>query len=103
MEEVGKELVGPHMMGDVPFNEQYRAATDAFMNVSDYIGHFADSPAAMVDPLLKYKRDQFFFQWLQTLAQFNPEAAQAYFASRDDSMDILKMYLDDYLTEDDLD
>ena len=103
MDEVDKEAVGTHMMGDVPFNEQYRQATDAFLSVGDFVGHFADSPAAMVDPMLKYKRDQFFFQWLETIAQFNPEAAQAFFATRDDSMDILKMYLDDYLTEDELD
>lgn len=102
MEEVGKEHVGPHMGGDIPFNEHYRQVADAYINVGDFVGHFADSPAAMVDPLLKYKRDQFFFQWLQTLAQFNPEAAQAYFATREDSMDILKIYLDDYLDEDDL-
>jgi hypothetical protein len=102
MEEVGKEHAGPHMGGDIPFNEHYRQVADAYLNVGDFVGHFADSPSAMVDPLLKYKRDQFFFQWLQTLAQFNPEAAQAYFATREDSMDILKLYLDDYLDEDDL-
>jgi hypothetical protein len=103
MDEVDKELVGPHMMGDVPFNEHYRQAIDAYANVGDFVGHFADSPAAMVDPMMKYKRDQFFFQHLQTMAQFNPEAVMAYFATRDDAMDVLKMYLDDYLTEDDLD
>lgn len=102
MEDVNKEHVGPHMLGDIPFNEQYRQIIDAYSNVGDFTGHFADSPAAMVDPVLKYKRDQFFFQWLQTMAQFNPEAVQAYFATRDDAMDILKLYLDDYLTEDDL-
>jgi len=103
MEEVDKEHVGPHMMGDVPFNEQYRQTLDTYANVTDIVGHFADSPAAMVDPMLKYKRDQFFFQNLQTMAQFNPEAVQAWFVTRDDAMDILKLYLDDYLTEDDVD
>lgn len=102
MDEVDKESVGPHMMGDVPFNTQYRQTVDAYANVGDFLGHFADSPAAMVDPMLKYKRDQFFFQWLQTMAQFNPEAVQAYFATRDDAMDVLKLYLDDYLTEDEI-
>ena len=103
MEEVDKESVGPHMIGDVPFNEQYRQTIDAYANVGDFVGHFADSPAAMVDPMMKYKRDQFFFQWLETMATFNPEAVQAYFATREDAMDVLKLYLDDYLTEDDLD
>jgi hypothetical protein len=102
MEDVDKENVGPHMMGDIPFNEQYRQAIDAYANIGDFVGHFGDSPAAMVDPMMKYKRDQFFFQWLQTMAQFNPEAVQAYFATRDDAMDVLKLYLDDYLTEDEV-
>lgn len=102
MEEVDKEQVGKSLMGSVPFNEHYRQTLDSYANLNDIVAHFADSPAAIVDPLLKYKRDQFFFQHLQTLAQFNPEAVMAYFASRDDSMDILKMYLDDYLTEEEL-
>lgn len=103
VEEVDKEQVGPHMMGDVPFNERYRQTIDAYANVGDFIGHFADSPAAMVDPILKYKRDQFFFQWLEVAAQYAPETVQAYFATRGDAMDVLKLYLDDYLNEDDLD
>jgi hypothetical protein len=102
MEEVDKESVGPHMMGDIPFNEQYRQTVDAYANIGDFVGHFGDSPAAMVDPMMKYKRDQFFFQWLETMAQFNPEAVQAFFATRDDAMDVLKLYLDDYLTEDEV-
>jgi hypothetical protein len=102
MDEVDKESVGQHMMGDMPFNEQYRQTLDAYSPLKDIIGHFGDDPAAVVDPMLKYKRDQFFFQWLETIAQYNPEAAAAFFATRDDSMDILKMYLDDYLMEDEL-
>jgi hypothetical protein len=102
MEEVDKEQVGQHMMGNIPFNEHYRQALDAYSSVNDIVGFFADSPAAIVDPMLKYKRDQFFFQWLEVLSNANPEAAAAFFASRDDSLDILKMYLDDYLTEEEL-
>jgi hypothetical protein len=102
MDEVDKEAVGQNMMGEMPFNEQYRQTLDAYSPLNDIIGHFGDNPAAVVDPMLKYKRDQFFFQWIETIAQFNPEACAAYFATRDDSMDILKMYLDDYLMEDDL-
>ena len=103
MDEVDKEAVGTSMLGKVPFNEQYRQTLDAYSTVNDIVAHFAESPAAIVDPMMKYKRDQFFFQWLETLAQGNPEAAAAFFATRDDSMDILKMYLDDYLTEDEID
>lgn len=100
MDEVNKAAVGTHMMGEVPFNEQYRQTADAYLSVGDFVSHFADSPAAIVDPMLKYKRDAFFFQWLEVAAQFNPEAVAAFFATRDDSMDILKLYLDDYLKED---
>lgn len=103
MNEVNKEVVGPHMLGNLPFNERYRQTLDTYGNVNNILGHFTDSPSAIVDPLLKYKRDQFFFQWLQMLAQFNPNAAMAYFSTRKDSVEILRMYLDDYLTEDDLD
>ena len=102
MEEVEKELVGPHMGGNVPFNEHYRMILDTYKDTGSVIGHFFDSPAAMIDPMLKYKRDQFSMQWLEMMAEANPEAYMAYFATRDDVMDILKLYINDYLDEDDL-
>ncbi len=103
MEEVEKEQVGPQMMGNVPFNEHYRQVLDTYQDVGKIISHFADSPASIVDPLLKYKRDEFWFQWLETLGQYNPEALAAYMHTRDDSMKILQTYIQDYLDEDDLD
>lgn len=102
MEEVEKEEVGPSMMGSVPFNEHYRQVLDTYQDVGKVISFFADSPAAVVDPLLRYKRDPFFFQWLQMLQQGNPAAFAAFFATRQDSVQILKMYLNDYLDEDDV-
>jgi len=103
MEEVDKEMVGPHMGGNMPFNEYYRQVIDQYIDVKETIMHFQDDPAAIVDPILKYKRDQFWAQNMQMLAQFNPEAVRAYYASRKDSMNILKMFLQDYIDEQDVD
>lgn len=103
MEEVEKDLVGPFMGGNIPFNERYRQVLDAFLDSGKVMGHFMDSPAAMVDPILRYKRDEFWFQWLQMLMQANPMAFTAYMKTRPDSMNILKMYTKDYLDESDID
>jgi len=78
MEETNKEPVGPSMAGQVPFNEFYRQALDAYSSVGEVEGYFMDSPGAVLDPTLRYKRDQFFFQHMQTLAEANPAAAQAF-------------------------
>lgn len=99
MHETDKKLVGMSMGGDIPMNERYQAILDKYKNTSDIISYFHDSPAAMVDPLLKYKRDQFFFQHVQQLAQINPDAAMAFYATREDSLDILKMLLGVYIKE----
>lgn len=104
MEEVDKEQVGPSMGGNIPFNEAYRMALDTYNTVGEVEGFFLDVPGAVVDPMLNYKRDQFFFQWLETLAQFNPAAVQAYFAGMKGELkkDIMDMYLQDYLDESDV-
>jgi hypothetical protein len=102
MDETEKELVGPSMSGNMPFNERYLAALDKYQTVGNIIGHFNDSPAAMVDPILRYKRDEFWFKWLETLGQANPNALAAYTKTRSDSMQVLKMYLKDYLDESDI-
>jgi len=102
MSDVDKEQVGPSMGGNLPFNERYKQNLDTYVDTGKVMGHFMDSPSSVIDPLLKYKRDQFFFQWLEVIAQNNPEAAMAYFNTRKDSMKILRLYLEDYLLEDDL-
>ena len=100
MDEVEKQPVGDHMGGAIPFNERYRLVLDSYLDTGKVMGEFMNSPSSFVDPLLKYKRDQFWAQNIQMLAQFNPAAALAYFNSRKDSMDILKMLLKDWLDED---
>jgi len=102
MEEVDKERVGVYMGGEVPFNEQYRQMTDANMTIGKFESFFFNSPAAMVDPMLKFRRDQFFFQWIESMAQYNPYALQAYFVTRKNNMETLKMLMQDYLDENEL-
>lgn len=102
MEEVDKAPVGPAMGGNFPFNERYRQILDGYLDTGKVISFFMDSPSAIVDPMLKFKKDPFFMQWIQLMAQYNPEALQAYVATREDSMDILKLFLIDYLEEDDV-
>jgi hypothetical protein len=100
MEEVEKEPVGEHLGGSLPFNEFYNTVLDKFFDVNKIKGEFVNSPAAFVDPLLKYRRDQFWFQNIETLKEFNPRAVQAYFATRKDNIDILKQLLQEFLDED---
>lgn len=100
MEEVDKEQVGDAMGGSLPFNERYRQILDTYLNVNEIQEHFMNDPSAIVDPMLKFKRDQFFFQWIEIMAQYNPEAVMAYFSTRKDAKEILRMYLEDYLLDD---
>lgn len=100
LEEVDKEQVGSYMAGFIPFNERYRQAIDTYLEVNKISEFFLESPASIVDPMLKYKRDPFFFQNLEVMANANPYAYQAYFATRPDAIKILKMYLKDFLDED---
>ena len=101
LHEVDKEPVGAIMAGRVPFNERYQLILDKYKNVGDVMGHFLGDAAAMVDPLLRYKRDPFHLQWLQLMAQVNPAAVQAYFVPRPFAMDILKMCIQDSLEDED--
>ena len=101
LHEVDKEPIGKVLGGKIPFNERYQLLADKYKNVSDLMGPFFGSPGAVVDPLLKYKRDPFFLQWLQLLAQVNPAAVQAYFAPRPYAMEFLKMQIEDELEGED--
>lgn len=104
LEEVDKEQIGPSLSGNVPFNEAYRMAMDTYNTVGEVESFFLDNPGAICDPIVNYKRDQFFFQWLETLAEFNPAAVQAYMAGLDGKLrkEIMDIYLQDYLDESDV-
>jgi len=100
LHEVDKDKVGQHVGGNFPFNERYQLILDKYMNVGEIRGNFFGDPAAAVDPLLRYKRDPFFIQWLQLLAEVNPAAVQAYFAPRPYALEFLRMNIQDELDGD---
>lgn len=100
MEEVDKPVVGAHLAGTIPFNELYNTKLDAYVDMNVITRELLNSPAAHVDPMLRFRRDQFWSQNIQTLMQINPAAVRAYFSSRPDAMVILKMLLKDFLEED---
>jgi hypothetical protein len=101
MDEVDKQPIGSHVGGKIPFNEHYQGIVGAFVEQKVLNSEFLESPMALVDPLLKYRRDQFWAQNIETMAQFNPEAVMAYYATRSDSMEVLRGLLEDYLEEQD--
>jgi phage portal protein BeeE len=101
LHEVDKEPVGKILGGKVPLNERYQLVVDKYKNVGEFMETFLGDSAAAVDPLLRYKRDPFYLQWLQLAAQSNPNAMQAFFAPRPFAMDILKMCVQDALEDED--
>jgi hypothetical protein len=99
MSYVDKKPMGVHLAGRVSFNERYQVIVDKYLDTNNFLGHQVD-PAFMVDPVLKYKRDGFWFQQVQLLMQSNPIAIQAYYAHRPDNFELLKMLEQDMLDED---
>lgn len=99
--EVGKDSVGSAFGGNFPFNERYQVIADKFLNISELKAHFLNDPGATVDPVLKYKRDPYFLQYLQLMMQTNPSAIAAYFAPKPPelSLELLKMEIQDQLDE----
>jgi hypothetical protein len=101
LHEVDKDKVGKAFGGAFPFNERFQLVLDKYMDVGDVRTRFFGSPSGIVDPLLKYKRDPFFIQWLQLLAQTNPAAVQALFAPKPFALDFLKMNIQDEIDGED--
>lgn len=99
LEYVDKPNVGAHLAGNVNFNERYHLNVDKFLEVGKFTGETID-PAYHVDPLLKFRRDGFWFQQLEMMTQSNPGALKAYFSTRPDAIEILKMLEQDMLDED---
>lgn len=99
LHEVDKDPLGQDMGAQFPFNERYQLILDKYKNVSDILGPLMGSPTACIDPMLKYKRDPFFLQWMQLLAQTNPMAVQAYLSPKPYAIDFLKMQVQDMLEE----
>ena len=99
LREVDKDPIGRHLGGEFPFNERYQLILDKFKNVGEIIGELLGDNAAYVDPILRYKRDPFWLQNLQLLAETNPSAVIAYLAPRPYAFEHLKMLIQDSLEE----
>lgn len=97
LHEVDKEPIGEVLGGKFPFNERWQLIADKYKNVGDILGPLMGSVSSAVDPILRYKRDPFFLQWLQLVSSVNPGAVQALFASRPFAMDLLKLQIEDEL------
>jgi hypothetical protein len=97
---VDKPIVGVGMGGEVPFNERIQLIFDKYLDVSQIKGRFMGSPAAYVDPMLRFKRDPFSLQTMQLMAQIAPNTVAAMFAPRPMALDTLKMLITDMLEED---
>jgi phage portal protein BeeE len=97
LHKVDKDPVGRHMAGEFPFNERWQLILDKYKNVGEIMGEMLGDNSAIVDPLLRYKRDPFHLQWLQLMAQVNPGAVMAYLAPRPFAMEMLKMCVQDSL------
>jgi hypothetical protein len=99
LDEVDKKGVGKSLGGDFPFNEYYNLISDKYSNVGFLIAEMFGLNGAHFDPTLKYRRDAFYIQNLQLLGQYNPAAVKALFASRDNTIELLKELIQEELEE----
>jgi hypothetical protein len=100
LDEVDKEPIGAMSGGKFPFNERWQLLVDKYKNVGELTSVFMGDHAAIVDPILRYKRDPFHLQNMQLLASVNPAAVLAYFAPKPFAMEFLKMMIEDELEDD---
>lgn len=100
LSQVEKKQVGPAMGGRVPFNERYQLILDKYLNVGDVIAEYMENPVAAIDPILQYKRDPFWIQFLQILMQVNPATVQSMFSTRPYTKELMEFLIQDYLETD---
>jgi hypothetical protein len=100
MQEVDKDSVLGIMGGNMPFNERFQLLLDKYNDVGEIKSTFFNDVTAFSDPLLQYKRDPFWIQYLQLLAQTSPEAVFALLAPKPYAMQFLMMDIEDMLEED---
>jgi hypothetical protein len=100
LEEVDKEPIGAMLGGKFPFNERYQLLADKYKNVGELIGSLMGDHSAFIDPMLRYKRDPFYLQNMQLLAETNPSAVLAYLAPKPFALDFLKMIIQDDIDDD---
>ena len=90
---VEKNKVPAQLAGDIPFNERWAVAADKYCYVGDIMEYFMDMPGASLNPLNRFKRDPFWFQYIQFLAQTNPEMVKAMTAIKPNALEELKRKL----------
>ncbi len=90
---VEKDKIPSQLGGDIPFNERWQVTADKYCYAGDVMEYFMDIPGASLNPLNKFKRDPFWFQWIQLLATTNPEMFKAAMALRPDALQKLKKKL----------
>lgn len=96
---VDKELFPRSLSGDFPLSERYQILLDKYHNVGQLVAEINGDPSGSIDPLLKYKRDGFYLQYLQLVLQINPASIQAMFSTSQMQMDVFMMNVQDYLDE----
>ena len=77
LETVEKNPVDRLLCGDIPLNPQYQALVDKYCTVGEIDEFFRGIQGASKDPQKQYKRDPFFFQWLEFQAQMQAAQQQA--------------------------
>ncbi len=76
LEAVEKQPVGRKFCGSIPLNPVYKSYLDQYKFVGEILEQFCDQPGAMSDVKNQYRRDPFFFQWMEMLqAQQQAQAA----------------------------
>ena len=100
MKDVEKQPIGARLGGTFPLNERFNLIADKYLDVGQIAESFFHDPTGYLDPLLRFRRDPFYMQHIQLLSQSNPIALQAAFSARPYAMDLLKMFIQDELDQD---
>ncbi len=77
LQKVEKKPVGKKWGGEFLINPQWREILDAHFTVGEIEEQFMERKGAAADPMLAYRRDPFFFQWVQRMDGLQQAQAQA--------------------------
>lgn len=69
LERVEKRPIGESFGGTIPLNQAYKAYLDQYFTVGEILEKFCGVKDASKNPDLAYRRDPFFFQWVQLQQQ----------------------------------
>jgi len=65
MKRVERDPLGADWGGSLPFNPNIKGYIDQYFTVGEILEKFCGRQNASKDPNLAYRRDQYFFQWIQ--------------------------------------